>query len=133
MTDPISDMLIRIKNAQLVHAERVLVPASKIKQSIATILQKAGYVANVEHRTRKMKKSEQDYLDLGLQYTDGVGAISGLKIVSKPSRHLYIKAKDIKLVRSGHGMAVLSTPQGVMTSQEARKQGIGGEVLFEIW
>lgn len=133
MTDPISDMLIRIKNAQMAKAEHVLVPASRIKFKIAGILKEAGYIDSVEKKKKKAKKAEHDYLDLSLKYQDGLGAISGIKIVSKPSRHIYIKAKDIKPVRSGYGTAVLSTSQGVMMAAQARKQKLGGEVLFEIW
>jgi small subunit ribosomal protein S8 len=138
--DPISDMLTRIKNAQAVNHERVSVPFSNVKHQIAQILKNAGYLSDIERRTRKAKRAEVEYLDLRLKYLPdgqagehGVGAISGLRIVSRPSRHIYIKASDIKPVRSGFGSAVVSTSKGIMTSQEARKAGLGGEVMFEIW
>lgn len=131
--DPISDMLIRIKNAQAVGHERVSIPFSKVKLQIAQILNSAGYVGEVERRTRKAKRAEVEYLDLALKYNDGEGAISGIRIVSRPSRHIYVKASAIKPVRSGFGSAVVSTSKGIMTSQDARKGGMGGEVLFEIW
>ena len=135
MTDPISDMLIRIKNAQHIRAERVLVPASKLRFSIATLLKDAGYLSDVSKKKRKAKRVEHDWLDLGLRYdrVDGSGAISGVKLISKPSRHIYIKAEDIRTVHSGHGIAVISTSKGILTSQAAKKEGVGGEVLFEIW
>ena len=132
--DPISDMLTRIKNAQSVKAERVLVPLSGIKSKIAGILKEAGYIEEVGRKKRKIHKTEREWLDLKLHYyEDRAGAISGLKIISKPSRHIYIKAGEIRPVRSGHGVAIISTSKGVMTSKEARKLGLGGEVLFEVW
>lgn len=131
--DPISDMLVRIKNAQAVRSEHVVIPFSKMKFRIATILKEAGYVADVERKKRKAKKAEIEFLSLALKYDQGDGAVHGIKIVSRPSRHMYIKAKDIKPVRSGYGMAMLSTSKGILTSSEARKAGLGGEVLFEIW
>lgn len=131
--DPIADMMVRIKNAQLVNAEQVIMPFSRMKFQIATILRVSGYLAGVERRKRKGRTGEHEYLELGLSYQDGRGAIGGVKLVSKPSRHMYVKARKIKPVRSGYGMTVISTPKGVMTSSDARKQNIGGEILFEIW
>ncbi len=131
--DPISDMIIRIKNAQAVKHERVTIPFSKVKLQIAQILNDAGYVGGVERLKRKAKRAELEYVDLALKYKDGAGAISGIRIVSRPSRHIYIKAHEIKAVRSGYGCAIVSTSKGIMTSQAARKAGLGGEVLFEIW
>ncbi len=117
----------------MVSADRVLVPASAVRFRIANILKEAGYLSDVAKKKKRAKKAEHDWLDLALKYDDGQGAISGVKLVSKPSRHLYIRAKDIKLVRSGFGVAVISTSKGIMTSKEARKEGLGGEILFEIW
>lgn len=131
--DPIADMLIRIKNAQMARAERVLIPSSKMKAQIAVILKEAGYVADVDKRKRKAKKVEHEWLDIGLRYENNLGAISGVKLISKPSRHMYAGAKEIKPVQSGYGIAVLSTPNGILSSKEARKQNVGGEILFEIW
>ncbi len=131
--DPISDMLTRITNAQAVGHERVTIPFSNVKFQIAQLLHSAGYVGEIERSKRKAKKSEIEYIDIVLKYNDGEGAISGLKIVSRPSRHLYVKAAAIRPVRSGYGTAVISTSKGVMTSQEARKSGLGGELMFEIW
>ena len=134
MNYPIADLLIRIKNAQMIRAERVLVPSSKIKLTIVNILKDAGYVSDVSKKKKKAKKSEHEWLDIGLNYANHQeGAISGVKIVSKPSRHLYLKVEDIKPVRSGFGIAVISTSKGIMTGTQARKAKLGGELLFEIW
>ena len=131
--DMISDMLIRIKNAQMAKASQVLMPFSRVKFQIAQILKDGGYLSSIERRKRKGRKSELEYLELGLVYRDGESAIGGIKLLSKPSRHLYVKAQKIQRVRSGHGMAVVSTSKGIMNSLQARKQNLGGEILFEIW
>lgn len=131
--DPISNMLIQIKNAQAVGHEQVSLPFSKVKFRIAEILKGAGYLAEVERKSKKAAKAEHEYLYLTLRYQDNEGALNGLKIISKPSRRIYIKAKDIKPVRSGYGLAVISTPKGIMDSKEARKNKLGGELLFEVW
>ncbi len=131
--DPISDMLNRIKNAQAVRHERVAAPFSQVKFRIAQLLVEAGYLVSVEKVMKMAKKAEVAWLDLVLKYADGRGAISGIRLVSRPSRHIYISARNIKPVRSGYGLAVLSTSKGVMTGTNARKENIGGEVMFEIW
>ena len=133
MTDPISDMLVQIKNAQAVGHEQVVLPFSKVKLKIAEILKAAGYISTVERRNKKAKKSEHEYLQLTLKYRDNQGALSGVKIISRPSRRMYIKSKDIKLVRSGYGLAIVSTSKGIMSSKEARKLGLGGEIICEVW
>ena len=131
-------MLIQIKNAQTVGHEQVVLPFSKMKLRIAEILKNRGYLADVERKNKparpgKGKKSEREYLYMTLKYQDNQGALSGIKIISRPSRRMYIKAKEIKPVRSGYGLAIISTPQGVMDSKEARKNNLGGEILFEVW
>ncbi len=126
-------MLIRIKNAQSVKQEHVLVPMSKAKFKVAEILKEAGFLTNVEKKTKKGRKSEHEYIVIQLKYKDGYEGLNGVKIISKPSRRIYIGAKDIKPVRSGHGISVLSTPKGIMSSGEAKKQNVGGELLFEVW
>lgn len=131
--DPIADMLTRIRNAQKVHKDVVIVPFSKVKFKIANILKEAGFVANVEKRSRKTAKSEVDDIEVKLKYTDGIGAVSGLKMISRPSRRMYIRATDIRPIRSGYGIAVISTSRGIMNSIEARKSNLGGEVMFEVW
>lgn len=129
----IADMLIRIKNAYLVSHEQVAVPFSKIKFKIATLLCEQGYLAGVERKKKKTKKSEHECLELALAYPAGAPALNDLRLVSRSSRHLYARVKDLKPVRSGQGLGVVSTSQGIMTSKEAHAKKIGGEMLFEIW
>jgi len=134
MSYPIADMLVRINNAQAVGKEQVSVPSSKIKYKIAQILKDAGFIGEIEKKKKKTKKSEVEYLSITLLYgEDKQPGMSGFKLISRPSRHMYSGVKDIKLVRSGYGIAVMSTSKGVMSSKDARKAGLGGEVLFEIW
>jgi len=131
--DPIADMLTRITNAQAARHERVSVPFSGVKFAIAQLLKSSGYLADVERKKRKAKKAEVEYLELTLRYDDGRGAVSGLRLISRPSRHIYTKASAIRPVRSGYGLAVVSTPKGIMSGAAARKENVGGEVMFEIW
>ncbi len=135
MTDPISDMLIRIKNAQMVSHDQVLMPFSKMKFAIANVLKSSGFISEVERKKKASgkKKTEHEYLLLTLKYDEGMGAVQDVKIISKPSRRMYIKASEIRPVRSGHGIAVISTPKGIMSSKDAWKQKLGGEILCEVW
>lgn len=130
---PIADMLAQIMNAQAVNKESATLPFSKMKFDIANIMKASGYLSGVERKKKKTKKSEQELLSVTLKYDEHGPAISGVKLISRPSRRMYIKAGQIKPVRSGYGIAVISTPKGVMSSKEARKQKLGGEILFEIW
>jgi|SRR3989344_1624351 len=130
---PVSDMLVQITNAQAVNKESVTLPFSKIKFDIANILKTSGYLALVERKKRKTQKSEQELMQIELKYDEYGPAINGIKLISRPSRRMYIKASQIRLVRSGHGVAIISTPKGIMSSRDARKQKLGGEILFEIW
>jgi len=131
---PISDMLIRIKNAQAVGKEHVSIPSSRLKLKIAQILKENNFVGEVEKKKRKAKKTEFDYLFIALKYDeDKIPAMNDFKLISRPSRHMYVRADEIKQVHSGYGIGVLSTSKGVMSSKEARKQGLGGEMLFEVW
>ena len=84
-------------------------------------------------KTKKQKKAEHEYLQLTLKYKDNQGALSDVKIISRPSRRMYIKARDVKLVRSGYGLAIVSTSKGIMSSKEAKKLGLGGEMICEVW
>jgi len=136
VTDPISDLLIRIKNAQTVSRDQILVPFSKMKFAMANVLKTAGYLTEVERKNKSAphgKKTEHEYLLLTLKYQDGDGSIQGIKIISKPSRRIYIKAEEIRPVHSGYGLAIISTSQGVMNSRDAKKQKLGGELICEIW
>jgi len=130
---PIADMLTTIMNAKAVNKESVILPFSKTKFNIANVLKTSGYIASVERKKRKTKKSEQELMSITLKYDEHGSAINGIKLISRPSRRMYIKVSQIKPVRSGHGMSVVSTSKGVMSSKEARNQKLGGEILFEVW
>ena len=134
-SDPIADMLTRIRNALEAGHSTVSVPSSKLKLSIANILKEEGFVEDVSELTSE--GLPQPTLHLTLKY---VGArrerrpvIAGLERVSKPGRRVYARRKDIPWVLSGMGVAILSTPQGVMTGARARKLGVGGEILCKVW
>ena len=128
--DPVADFVIRLKNAVAVKKSVVSVPFSNFKLAIAEKLREAGYVQTIEKKGRKVQK----ILEVVLKYGEsGEPAISGVKRVSKPGRRVYRGSNEIVPVHYGHGSLFLSTPKGVMTGKEARKQKLGGEVLFEIW
>ena len=126
-------MLTQIKNAQSRSKEEVVLPFSKMTLGIAEILKNKGFVGGVEKKTKKMKKSEADFISVGLKYENGVGAIGGIKMISKPSRRVYAGKDDLRPVRNGYGISIISTPKGLMTGDEARKMRIGGEIICEIW
>ncbi|HEX3640408.1 MAG TPA: 30S ribosomal protein S8 [Ktedonobacteraceae bacterium] len=129
MTDPIADMLTRIRNAATARHTRVLVPASKMKLSLARVLKEEGYIKDIEI----LKDNPQGTLRLTLRYVDKKPVLTQLKRVSKPGLRVYTKKADIPRVRGGLGIAVLSTPRGLMTGSSAYKQGLGGEVICYIW
>lgn len=130
MTDPIADMLNRIKNAQAVKHESVEVPFSLIKMTIAQILELEGFVVKAERKGRKSSR----FLEVFLKYEeDGAPSIAGLKRVSKPGQRIMLPIKDIRRPKGGRGIAIISTSLGVMTDKEARRKGVGGEVMCEIW
>ena len=128
-SDPVADLVIRLKNAGAVRKASVSVPFSNLKMAIAEKLKDAGCVQAIEKKGKKVRKT----LDIALKYEAGKSAISGVKRVSKPGRRVYKKAHEIVPVRYGYGSLLLSTPKGVMTDKEARKARVGGEALFEIW
>ena len=129
-TDPIADMLARIRNAILAHHSQVLVPASKIKLAIARILKKEGFIQDYD----VTRDRPQAMIRIWLKYTeDKEPVLAGLQRVSKPGRRVYAGKGEIPWVLSGMGVAILSTPRGVMTGEDARRLGIGGEVLCYIW
>jgi small subunit ribosomal protein S8 len=127
VTDPISDFLVRLRNAGMARKSAVIVPASKMTSALADLLEKEGYVKEVA------KQKKDNSLTIELAYKNGRPAISGSKRISKPSRRMYMGVREVKPVKRGHGLLVLSTPAGVMTGKEAREKRVGGEVLFEIW
>jgi small subunit ribosomal protein S8 len=130
MTDPISDMLTRIRNATMVRHDRTDVPASKMKLEIAKILKQEGYI-----RTFKLiEEGPQGAIRVYLKYADdGEPAIHGMNRVSRPGRRVYRSVDDLPKVRAGLGVAVISTSRGVVTDEQARGLRVGGEVLCEIW
>lgn len=129
MIDPITDMLNRIRNAQAVLHPTVSFPFSNLKYEIAKILEKESFLEKAEKKGKKTKK----IIELTLKYNNKISAISDLKRVSKQGQRIYLPARKIKRVRGGHGIAVISTSKGLMSDKEARKQKLGGEVLFEVW
>lgn len=129
MNDPISDMLIRIKNAQAAGRASVGIPFSKVKLELAKIIQKEGFVGRIDE---KGKKSGREIV-VDLKYDQGVPAIEDIIRKSKPSRRIYIGKEEIRSVRQGYGRAIISTSKGLLTDKEARKAGLGGEIICEIW
>jgi len=133
MTDPIADMLTRIRNAALARHDRVSLPASRLKRTIADVLKAEGYVSDVAVESAD-ETTVTDTLTLTLKYgRDRVPAIEGIRRVSRPGRRIYVRAQEIPKVRSGLGIALLSTSRGIMSDRQARKVGVGGELLCEIW
>ena len=129
MTDPIADMLTRIRNAVTARHTRVLVPASKMKLGIARVLKEEGYIKDIEI----LRDNPQGTLRLTLRYVDKKPVLTQLKRVSKPGLRVYTKKATIPRVRGGLGIAIMSTPQGLMTGSSAYKQGLGGEVVCYVW
>jgi|SRR3989338_11446820 len=127
--DSISNMIIIMKNGSLANKEFVCFPYSKMKNAIAECLKKAGYVSEI---SKKVKKG-QPVLEVGLIYTDKKPKIVEVERISKQSRRVYFGMKDIHSVRNGSGLLVLSTPKGILSGKDARKEQVGGEALFRIW
>ena len=131
LTDPIADMLTRIRNANTGHKESVDVPASKFKEQIAKILEAEGYVKSVE---RVKLESGFDAIRIGLKY--GVKrelVIKSIKRISRPGRRAYVSSENLPKIRAGLGIAIVSTSKGLMVDRDARKAGVGGEVVCEVW
>ncbi|SFS84492.1 30S ribosomal protein S8 [Marininema halotolerans] len=130
MTDPIADMLTRIRNANLVRHESLEVPASKLKRDLAEILKREGFIRDAEY----VEDGKQGIIRIFLKYgADNSRVITGLKRISKPGLRVYAKYDEIPRVLRGLGIAVVSTSKGVMTDKEARSAKVGGEVLAYIW
>jgi small subunit ribosomal protein S8 len=125
ITDPIADLLIRLQNASMVGKGSITVPYSAMKHAIAKVLEKEGYIGDISKKN--------NVLALNLSYKDGRPVITGVKRVSKPSRRLYVGVREVRPVKRGHGLLVLSTPAGIVSGKEAREKRVGGEALFEIW
>ena len=130
MTDPIADMLTRIRNAQAVKKQTVIFSYSKIKWEILNVLSKNGFIKGLDKTNKKNKK----FIEIILKYDEeGAPKISELKRVSKSSSRRYIQAKNIWFFKKGLGLRILSTPKGILCDKEAKKLNVGGEVLLEIW
>jgi small subunit ribosomal protein S8 len=130
MTDPIADLLTRIRNANMVRHESLEVPASKIKKDIAEILKNEGFIKDVEY----IEDDKQGIIRVFLKYgKNNERVISGLKRISKPGLRSYVKSDEVPKVLNGLGIAIISTSEGLITDKEARAKKIGGEVLAYIW
>lgn len=130
ISDPIADMLTRIRNAGKAKFNSVDIPGSKLKTELAKVLKDEGYIRNYKF----IKDNKQGILRLYLKYSEkGSHNILNLIRISKPSRRVYVKSKDIKQIYSGMGVAILSTSKGIITDKRARKENIGGEILCNVW
>ena len=129
VTDPIADMLTRIRNALVAKHEDVMVPASKVKKAIAQILVDEGYINGFE----VMEDPIQDNIKINLKYSKQGKVISGLKRISKPGLRVYAKSAELPKVLNGLGIAIISTSKGFMTDKKAREQNLGGEVIAFVW
>jgi len=130
MTDPVADMLTRIRNASRVRFEKVDIPASKLKAEVARIMKDEGFIRDF----KVVKDSKQGVLRVFLKYDNQKrGAFAGLKRLSRPGRRIYVRADDIPPVLGGLGVSILSTSRGLMTDKEARRTNVGGELLCELW
>jgi len=133
MSDPLSDMLIKIKNAGAVNKKTVSIPYSNIKYQLAKILLKEGFVEDIKKKPQSVLHP-QGRIVIKLNYDDkGMHKIHQIRRVSKPGRRIYLKAQDLYMPKSGYGLLVVSTSQGLLTGKEARKRKIGGEAICEIW
>ncbi len=130
VNDPVGDLLVRLKNAGAVKKTTVSIPFSSFKLAIAEKLRDAGYISGIEKKGKKVRKT----IDVVLKYNEaGIPVIRGARRISKPGRRMYRSVHEIRSVRYGTGSLILSTPKGIKTDKEARKEKIGGEALFEIW
>lgn len=141
MHDPIRDMLIRIKNAGNAGKGNTSMPFSMMKLAIAQVLMKEGYLSSVAKRGKFARSgstvtgrgAKSKVLELGIAYEDKKPKVRGVAFISKPSRRVYFGVSDISSVRQGYGSLVLTTPKGIMTGRDARRERVGGEALFKIW
>ncbi len=129
MTDPLADMLTRIRNAYLANKKHVDVPHSKLKTAVAHKLKSLGYLESVEDTSL----AGHTHLRLALRYQANDPAITQVKRISKPGRRIYVNAHSIPVTLSGHGSIILTTSQGILTDREAKKAGVGGEIICQIW
>jgi len=128
-TDPVSDYLTRVRNAIRARHKRVDVPASSLKRAITRILVEEKYIVGYT----EIQDTKQGVIRIALKSSDGVNAITGLKRISKPGLRSYVNAREIPRVMNGLGIAIISTSKGVLTGKNAKAQGVGGEILAEVW
>ena len=129
LTDPIADMLTRIRNAVRTKAEKVDIPASRMKVDMAKIMKEEGFI-----KTYKiLRDKKQGILRINLKYVGHESVISGLKRISKPGRRVYVGRKEIPKVMGGVGVSILTTPKGIFSDRTCRREGVGGEVICYIW
>ena len=130
LTDPVADMLSRIRNAIRARHQKVDIPASKLKTEIARILKEEGFIANFKPAEEEGHKVVRVYLKYG---NNNEAVISNIARVSRPGCRVYVGRDEIKRVQSGLGISIMTTPRGVMTGRQARREGVGGEILCEVW
>jgi len=130
MTDPIADMLTRIRNANMAKLEKVDVPASKVKIEITKILKEKGFIKSF----KVLRDRKQGMIRISMRYLDGQEkVITGIQRVSKPGRRVYVDTASIPIVMGGYGIAILTTSLGIMTDESCRSEGVGGELLCNVW
>ncbi len=130
MTDPLGDMLTRIRNGQRARKNQIVSPASKLRNNVLDVLKREGYIRDFSQRESRPGISE---IEIQLKYHDGEPVIHEISRVSKPGRRIYSKIKDLQRVYNGLGIAILSTPRGVLSDNEARDQNVGGEILCQVF
>jgi len=138
MTDPIADMLTRIRNGYLARLGRVVLPYSRINEEIAKIMVKNGYLGDlqIKNPVKSRSKAKQvgfKEMELTLKYQNKKPVVRGIKRISKPGLRIYRKVRELGRLRSGLGIQIISTPMGLMTSREAKKKNLGGEIICEVW
>jgi small subunit ribosomal protein S8 len=129
MTDPIADMLTRIRNASQMKHSKVTVPASNLKMEVLRVLKEEGYISDYE----KVEDGKQGMINITLRYVDKMRAITGIKRISKPGLRVYAKSDELPKVLNGLGIAIVSTSSGLMTDKEARQKKLGGEIIAFVW
>ena len=129
MVDPISQIITNIKNANVAGKATTTLPYSKLKESVLAVLKREGFIKDFSTKGKKVAKT----LEIEMIYIDGKPRIEGTQQISKNSRRSYTKSKEIKSVLNGYGALILTTPKGILTDREAKKEKVGGEVLFKIW
>ncbi len=129
LSDPIGDMIARIKNAQVRNHKKVQLPSSKFKIKIAEVLKSEGYIIDY----KVSQETNKPYLEISLKYNSGNPVISSIQRVSKPGRRIFSRAESLPKINNGLGIAIISTPKGVMTDIDARKQKVGGEIICKVF